>query len=141
MAGAAQRRRRPFLGAAWLFPIGCAAVTLLERYGAAQEPCRTGVFLEGELEIVGTIARFQAEGHDSVGYWIARRHWGKGIASQALAMFLAEEPRRPLHATTARTNAASRHILEKHGFRCTGFRMGEETDRYLAREIADFVLV
>ena len=36
--------------------------------------------------------------------------------------------------------AASRHILEKHGFRRTGFRMGEETDRYLAREIADFVL-
>lgn len=96
---------------------------------------------DGKFEIVGTIARFQAEGHDSVGYWIARRHWGKRIASRALAMFLAEEPRRPLHATTARTNAASRHILEKHGFRCTGFRMGEETDRYLAREIADFVLV
>ena len=31
-------------------------------------------------------------------------------------------------------------ILTKHGFRCLGYRMGEETDRFLAREIADFVL-
>ncbi len=100
---------------------------------------RSGTSNEG-FETVGTINRFQADGRDAVGYWIARAHWGKGIASRALALFLAEEPRRPLHATTARTNAASRHILEKCGFRCTGLRMGEETDRYLAREIADFVL-
>jgi RimJ/RimL family protein N-acetyltransferase len=91
-------------------------------------------------EIVGSIARFQADGHDAVGYWIAREHWGKGIASRALAMFLSEDRRRPLHATAARTNAPSRRILEKCGFRCVGFRIGEETERYVAREIADFVL-
>lgn len=97
--------------------------------------------------LVGSIACFQApiEGdptrvQDCVGYWIAREHWGKSIASRALALFLTLEPRRPLHATTARTNAPSQHILLKCGFRCTGFRMGEETDRYLAREIAEFVL-
>ncbi len=91
-------------------------------------------------ELVGSIACFQADGHDCVGYWIARKHWGKGIASRALAAFLRKESRRPLHATTASNNAASRHILEKCGFRCTGLRMGEETDRFTAREIADFVL-
>jgi RimJ/RimL family protein N-acetyltransferase len=91
-------------------------------------------------EIAGSIGRFQADGHDCVGYWIARPHWGKGIASRALAMFLNEERRRPLHATTARTNTPSQRILEKCGFRCVGFRMGEETDRFVAREIADFVL-
>lgn len=94
----------------------------------------------GAAEIVGSIARFQAHGLDHVGYWIARAQWGKGIASRALALFLAEETRRPLHATTARTNAASQHILEKCGFRCVGHLMGEETDRYLAREISEFVL-
>jgi RimJ/RimL family protein N-acetyltransferase len=57
-----------------------------------------------------------------------------------VALFLTEEPLRPLHATTARANARSRRILEKCGFRCTGFRMGEETERFVAREIADFVL-
>ena len=92
------------------------------------------------LELVGSIARFQADGHDAVGYWIARPHWGKGIASRALALFLAEDRRRPLHATTASTNAQSRRILERCGFRCVGLRMGEETERFVAREIADFVL-
>jgi RimJ/RimL family protein N-acetyltransferase len=97
-------------------------------------------------ELVGSIACFQASevpGEpeiDCVGYWIARSHWGKGIASAALAEFLKLEPRRPLHATADRNNAASRRILEKCGFRCTGYRTGEETDRYLACELADFVL-
>ena len=104
------------------------------------DPGVNGRVIELDGEIVGSIARFQGDGHDCIGYWIAQPHWGKGIASLALKMFLAQEPRRPLHATTASTNASSRHILEKCGFRCIGLRMGEETDRYLAREIADFVL-
>lgn len=91
-------------------------------------------------EVVGSISCFQADGHDCVGYWIAREHWGRGIASRALRMFLGEERRRPLHATTASNNAPSRHILEKCGFRCVGLRMGEETERFVAREIADYVL-
>jgi RimJ/RimL family protein N-acetyltransferase len=95
---------------------------------------------EGGFEIVGSIARFQADGLDSVGYWIGRGHWGKGIASRALAMFLEEERIRPLHATAARTNIPSQRILEKCGFVCVGFRMGEETERYVAREIGDYVL-
>lgn len=91
-------------------------------------------------EVVGSISRFEAEGHDCVGYWIARAHWGKGVASQALAMFIEEERRRPLHATAAGANLPSRHILEKCGFRFVGLRMGEETERFVAREIADYVL-
>jgi RimJ/RimL family protein N-acetyltransferase len=99
---------------------------------------------EGGAEIVGSVACFQIEEggrrQDCVGYWIARGHWGKGIASRALAMFLKEERRRPLHATADRANLASRRILEKCGFRCVGFHVGEETERFLAREVADFVL-
>ncbi|HRJ50036.1 MAG: GNAT family N-acetyltransferase [Phycisphaeraceae bacterium] len=89
---------------------------------------------------VGSISRFVSDGLDCVGYWIARAHWGKGIASRALAMFLAEDLRRPLHATAATANAPSRRILEKCGFRCVGHRPGEETERFVAREIADYVL-
>lgn len=96
-------------------------------------------------EIVGSLACFQVQGvdgksQDSVGYWIARPYWGQGIASRALAMFLREEARRPLHATACRANAASLRILEKCAFRCTGVRRGEETDRFVPREIAEFVL-
>ncbi|NOS99779.1 MAG: GNAT family N-acetyltransferase [Phycisphaerales bacterium] len=94
----------------------------------------------GGFKVVGSISRFPADGHDAVGYWIARAHWGRGIASRALLMFLSEERRRPLHATAARTNAPSHRILEKCGFWCVGYRMGEETERFVAREIAEFVL-
>ena len=91
-------------------------------------------------EIAGSISSFPADGLDSVGYWIARQHWGKGIASRALAAFLLDEPRRPLHATAARSNLPSQHILTTCGFRLVGYRMGEETERFTGREIADFVL-
>lgn len=93
--------------------------------------------------LVGSIACFQAAdegGRDCVGYWIARRYWGRGIASRALELFLHEECRRPLYATAASSNAASRHILEKNGFRLTGLRVCEETERYIGREVAEFVL-
>ncbi len=94
----------------------------------------------GEREIVGSVSVFQSEGAHMLGYWIARPHWGKGIASFAVAKFLTLEPRRPLLATAATSNARSHRVLEKCGFRRTGTRMGEETDRYMAREIADFIL-
>lgn len=97
------------------------------------------VIVQDEL-VVGGINCFVADGLDSVGYWIAREHWGRGIASRALRLFLAEVPRRPLHATAARANVASIHILQKCGFRLTGYHMGEETERYLAREVATFML-
>lgn len=90
--------------------------------------------------VVGSISCFKAEGRDSVGYWIAREHWGRGLASVGLRLFLQEVSLRPLHATAARSNAASIRVLERCGFRLTGYFMGEETERYLAREVASFVL-
>lgn len=132
MAGTKPRTREAFFAAwerNWVDPGVNACVIELD-------DARGG----GGFEVVGNISRFQAEGHDCVGYWIARAHWGRGIASRALTMFLVEERRRPLHATAARTNARSHRILEKCGFRCVGYRLGEETERFVAREIADFVL-
>lgn len=96
--------------------------------------------IEIDAAIVGSIGCFQAEGRDCVGYWIARSQWGRGIASRALTMFLAEERRRPLHATTTRANTPSQRVLEKCGFRRLGSRIGEETERYVAGEVVDFVL-
>lgn len=91
-------------------------------------------------ELVGGISVFKADGHDSVGYCIDRQHWGKGIATQALHLLLREVARRPLHATVLRENVASLRILEKCGFRLTGFSHEPETDRFLAAEVAHWVL-
>jgi RimJ/RimL family protein N-acetyltransferase len=91
-------------------------------------------------ELAGSISCFQVGEENHVGYWLAREHWGKGVASLAVKMFLEVELRRPLRATVARANVASTRVLAKCGFRCVGYRQGEETERYSAREVGDFVL-
>jgi RimJ/RimL family protein N-acetyltransferase len=72
------------------------------------------IFVDGE--VAGGIASFIVDTERDVGYWIGREHWGRGIASAALAAFLEVDPIRPLHARVAEHNAASRRVLEKCGF-------------------------
>jgi RimJ/RimL family protein N-acetyltransferase len=105
-----------------------------------KEPGIRSRVIEVNGEIVGSMACFQAEGQDCLGYWIARQWWGKGIASRAVKMFLLEERRRPLRATARSNNAASRRILEKCGFEFVEEKMGEETERFLGCEIAVYIL-
>ncbi|HET9758770.1 MAG TPA: GNAT family N-acetyltransferase [Nocardioidaceae bacterium] len=66
---------------------------------------------------VGSIASFVVEGQTEVTYWVDRAVWGRGIASQALALFLEVVRTRPLHARAASDNAGSLRVLEKAGFR------------------------
>ncbi len=91
-------------------------------------------------ETVGHISCFQMDGLDAVGYWIAREHWGRGIATRALGLLLSEVPIRPLHARVARSNAASIRVLARCGFRLTVFRSAPADDRFPACEEALFVL-
>lgn len=91
--------------------------------------------------VVGSVACFGMEdGTDALGYWIGREHWGKGYATRGLALLLEEVKRRPLRADVARHNAASMRVLERCGFRLVGKRMAEETERYVAGEVWEFVL-
>lgn len=91
-------------------------------------------------EIVGSINIFQRDGKNFVGYLIAKEHWGKGLASFALAEILNHDLRRPLFANAAKSNAASIRVLQKHGFRLLGYHYEGETERYVAGEVAEFVL-
>ena len=74
--------------------------------------------------VAGNIVSFDMYGEREVGYWIARRFWGRGVATAALRAFLATVARRPLHARAAMDNAASRRVLEKCGFVATGSDRG-----------------
>jgi RimJ/RimL family protein N-acetyltransferase len=89
-------------------------------------------------EVVGNVSCFQAEGMDWVGYWIDRAYWGRGIATRALALLLDEVKVRPLHARVAMSNVGSIRVLERCGFVHQRTFMGEETDRYLACEEAEY---
>jgi len=115
-----------------------------EAWRATWERIRsTGVIARAIMHdrlIVGGLWCFKRDGADFVGYWIGKEHWGRGFASRGLAIFLDEVRRRPLHATAARANAPSIRVLEKCGFRLTGYHTRQETDRFVACEIASFVL-
>jgi RimJ/RimL family protein N-acetyltransferase len=67
--------------------------------------------------VVGNIGSWCQGGVRLVGYWIGKEHWGRGIATRALAAFLHLVTERPLHAHVAEHNVASIRVLEKCGFR------------------------
>jgi RimJ/RimL family protein N-acetyltransferase len=78
------------------------------------------VVVDGSGTFVGTIALFPSdEGHLEVTYWIDRDQWGRGHASRALGLVLADAPR-PVLARVAIDNLASRRVLEKAGFVAVG---------------------
>lgn len=66
--------------------------------------------------VVGNVGCWTKNGQRRVGYWIAKEHWGKGVATQMLSMFLRLVSDRPLHAHVAEHNSASIRVLEKCGF-------------------------
>jgi RimJ/RimL family protein N-acetyltransferase len=76
-------------------------------------------------QVAGSVVSWQQEGERLVGYWIGRDHWGKGIATAALAAFLQAMEARPLHARVAKHNVASIRVLEKCGFARSGENAAE----------------
>jgi RimJ/RimL family protein N-acetyltransferase len=74
--------------------------------------------------VAGTIASFRVDDQPEVTYWVDRAHWGKGIASAALQLLLAEIAERPMYARAASDNVGSLRVLEKAGFRRIGVNRG-----------------
>jgi RimJ/RimL family protein N-acetyltransferase len=71
-------------------------------------------------QLVGSAGSFVADGQTEITYWIDRAAWGKGIATQALALLLELVPVRPLYARVASDNAGSMRVLRKSGFTIVG---------------------
>lgn len=67
-------------------------------------------------EVAGNIGSWIAGDRRLIGYWIGRKFWGRGVATAALAAFVAEIKERPLHAFVATHNVASIRVLEKCEF-------------------------
>ena len=91
------------------------------------------VTLDGQ--VVGSISRFLMEQQPSIGYWIVREQWGRGIAGITLGLFLRELSERPVFAQVRKENAASVRVLTKHGFRVERCEFAPGTDRYVAGEV------
>jgi RimJ/RimL family protein N-acetyltransferase len=79
--------------------------------------------------VLGHVGAWQDEGCWEVTYWIDRAHWGRGIASAALALLLRELDTRPVLARAASDNLASIRVLERCGFVATGTDRGHANAR------------
>jgi RimJ/RimL family protein N-acetyltransferase len=67
-------------------------------------------------QVAGNIGSWMGDRKRLVGYWIGREFWGRGVATAALAAFVAEVKERPLHAFVAKHNVGSIRVLEKCEF-------------------------
>jgi RimJ/RimL family protein N-acetyltransferase len=94
--------------------------------------------LRGE-EVAGHIACFPLDGELEVTYWIGKKHWCSGVATQALKILLQEITHRPIFARAAKDNIGSVRVLQKCDFKIIGedkgFAQGrgEETEEYIFR--------
>ncbi|MGA9597561.1 MAG: GNAT family N-acetyltransferase [Acidimicrobiia bacterium] len=95
--------------------------------------------IELDGRVVGHVGSWVQEGDREITYWIDHNHWGKGVATAALALFLDEVTERPLYARAARDNMGSIRVLEKNGFevidtdRGYANARGEEIDEVVCR--------
>lgn len=71
-------------------------------------------------KVVGFVARFMHDDKPQVTYWVAREHWGTGVATHALRELIHIVTERPLYASAAKDNIGSLRVLEKCGFEVTG---------------------
>lgn len=103
--------------------------------------CRWAVTLKGNLKTIGSCGFARPHGTEEIelGYLLARKFWGNGLATEAAAACLiygfGKLEFREIIALTDLENVASQRVLEKIGFVQRGIELfnGEENLVYLAQ--------
>jgi RimJ/RimL family protein N-acetyltransferase len=88
-------------------------------------------------QVAGYLVSFILSDEREVGYWLGKEFWGRGIATQALALFLKDVKTRPLYAHVAKHNIASRRVLEKCGFTVSG---EDKYSNHVGEQVEEFIL-
>jgi RimJ/RimL family protein N-acetyltransferase len=112
----------PIAAAMASFPIRAPDVFYEHWARIRADPTNVTRTIVADGEVVGDIVSWLDDGRRQVGYWIGRGHWGKGFATAALRLLLAEIADRPVTAHVALDNIGSQRVVEKCGF----VRVGEE---------------
>ena len=90
--------------------------------------------------VVGHVLSYETDSKPEVSYWIGQKYWGKGIATQALKIFLAVvNTKRTIYARVAKDNLGSIHVLTKCGFKTIEETHGFANAR--GAEIAEMLLI
>ncbi len=88
----------------------------------AEEFVRTSsaFVIEHQGEAVGAISISARQTDYHLGFWLGKRHWGKGLMTEAaealIAAFFADVGDEPLHSSFLVDNQASWRVQEKLGF-------------------------
>jgi RimJ/RimL family protein N-acetyltransferase len=89
--------------------------------------------------VAGSVLSYEEDDRPDVSYWLGKPYWGQGIATRALATFLADVNRtRPIYARAAKDNAGSLRVLAKCGFAIVGEDKGYANAR--GTEVEEYVL-
>jgi len=78
--------------------------------------------------VAGNVVYWEAGGEPNIAYWLGKSHWGKGIASAAVAQFLTRIETRPVYAHVAKHNFASIRVLQKCGFQLAPENVSDSDD-------------
>jgi RimJ/RimL family protein N-acetyltransferase len=87
--------------------------------------------------LAGSVGSFIRHDKREVCYWIDRELWGRGVATEALRLLLAEVRDRPLYARVAKDHPASQRVLVKCGFaicgedKCFADARGEDIEEWI----------
>ena len=94
----------------------------------SKETNETGILntILADDTVAGNVVYWEAAGEPNIGYWLGKTHWGKGIASAALAQFLTKIEARPVYAHVAKHNFASIRVLQKCGFQLAREDMSDD---------------
>jgi [ribosomal protein S5]-alanine N-acetyltransferase len=95
------------------------------------------IYSDGQL--VGSVLIWVMDGEPQIAYGVGKPYWGRGIATEALGLFLELESTRPLYGRVAFDNPPSQRVLEKCGFVKTGTERGFANARQ--EEIEEFVYI
>ena len=83
-----------------------------------KETNQTGILntILADDTVAGNVVYWEAAGEPNIAYWLGKTHWGKGIASAAVAQFLTKIETRPVYAHVVKHNFGSIRVLQKCGF-------------------------
>jgi RimJ/RimL family protein N-acetyltransferase len=102
------------------------------------DPTVTNRIILADGQVAGSISCHAWFGAPEVSYGLGKAFWGRGIATQALALFLDVVTTRPLHARVVKDNLASRRVLERNGFVICGEDRGFAAGR--GAEVEEWLL-
>jgi RimJ/RimL family protein N-acetyltransferase len=112
--------------APWPYTVADAETFLMRERAPHDVACLIFLRGGGAPELVGGIGfgRKPGDAEPEFGYWVARRHWGRGIATEAGAALIANARDtlrlKRLEAGHFVDNPVSGRVLAKLGFRPTG---------------------